>query len=89
MTSTDPAGLATIDKLTVLLASFSQPSAGGTVGSVSVYDTATLAGGYAETGNVVFTLYNSSNVAVFSSTKSASGLATYASKVVSKPRSWA
>ena len=40
---------------------------------MSVYDTATLAGGYAETGNIVFTLYNSSNVAVFSSTKSASG----------------
>src|ERR1700756_238138 len=31
VTSTDPAGLATIDKLTVLLASFSQPAAGATV----------------------------------------------------------
>ena len=48
-------------------------SAGGTVGSASVYDTATLAGGYSETGNIVFTLYDSSNNAVFTSTKSASG----------------
>src|SRR5246127_4740330 len=41
VTSTDPAGLATIDKLTVLLASFSQPSAGGTV-VVTVGNSASL-----------------------------------------------
>ncbi len=48
-------------------------SAGGTVGSASVYDTATLSGGYGETGNIVFTLYDSSNNSVFTSTKAASG----------------
>ncbi|HEV2969671.1 MAG TPA: hypothetical protein VGY55_06750, partial [Pirellulales bacterium] len=48
-------------------------SAGGTIGSASVFDTATLSGGYNETGNIVFTLYDSSNTAVFSSTKPAVG----------------
>jgi uncharacterized repeat protein (TIGR01451 family) len=48
-------------------------STGGTVGSASVYDTATLAGGYNETGGILFTLYDSTNTAVFTSTKPAAG----------------
>ena len=55
-------------------------SAGGTVGSTSVHDTATLSGGYNETGNITFTLKNGSNATVFSDTESASANSAVQSK---------
>ena len=55
-------------------------SAGGTVGSTSVHDTAMLSGGYNETGNIIFTLENGSNATVFSDTESASANSAVQSK---------
>jgi hypothetical protein len=50
-----------------------QASAGGPEATTAVSDTATLAGGYNETGNITFQLEDASNSVLFTSIQSASG----------------
>jgi hypothetical protein len=52
------------------------PSAGGTVGSTTVTDTATLPGGYNPTGTITFNLYGPSTTASCSGTPAGTGKVT-------------
>jgi uncharacterized repeat protein (TIGR01451 family) len=73
---------ATNERVTVRAASptlTTQASAGGPEGSTTVYDTATLSGGYNETGNLTFKLEDAGNKVLFTSIKPASGNGTVTS----------